>query len=320
VSVPIARFSYTSRTADEAWDTLSQMYTRAQPHTSSPEAALTVESAAVPAIAVDRVWLHAAEGAFSESPDQVNVISVLSGRISLHFGRAGAAENLPGDSYLYLPDRPADLEWDTFSALAVRLPLDAVDRAAEELTGLDPGALRFLALRPLSALKARLWLETAKMLWRQFSPPDSAAMPALVHRELVNVTAAAALSVFPNTAMTRGYIPGPGDMRPVAIRRAVAYIDAHASLPITVTDIAAAAGVGPRALRDGFRRHLDITPTAYLRRVRLDGAHRDLQDADPSTGITVDQVAARWGFPNMGRFAISYHQTYDRLPEQTLHS
>ncbi|GAB7045219.1 hypothetical protein JCM9534A_03450 [Catenuloplanes indicus JCM 9534] len=95
---------------------------------------------------------------------------------------------------------------------------------------------------------------------------------------------------------------------PVTVRRAVACIDAHA----------AAAGVSVRALQAGFRRHMDTTPLGYLRRVRLERAHRDLQAADPTTGATVTVIARGWGFTDLSRFAADYHAAFGRLPRQTL--
>jgi AraC-like DNA-binding protein len=56
----------------------------------------------------------------------------------------------------------------------------------------------------------------------------------------------------------------------------------------------------------------------YLRRVRLDGAHRDLQDADPTAGATVAAIAARWGFGPTTRFTSSYQEQYGALPSHTL--
>ncbi|PWW25268.1 prepilin-type processing-associated H-X9-DG protein [Geodermatophilus normandii] len=102
------------------------------------------------------------------------------------------------------------------------------------------------------------------------------------------------------------------------LRRAVAFVDGHASLPITVTDIARAAGVGPRALQLAFARHLGLSPTAYLRRVRLECAHRELQAADPTTGDTVAAIARRWGFARPDRFTVAYRATYGVLPSHTL--
>ena len=65
-----------------------------------------------------------------------------------------------------------------------------------------------------------------------------------------------------------------------------------------------------------FRRHLDTTPLGYLRRVRLDYAHRQLAAADPRYE-SVTAVAYRWGFSS-SRFAAYYRQAYGVLPSQTL--
>jgi transcriptional regulator GlxA family with amidase domain len=84
-----------------------------------------------------------------------------------------------------------------------------------------------------------------------------------------------------------------------------------------VAEIARAASVTPRAVQLAFRRHLDTTPTAYLRRVRLEQAHRQLRDATPGDGITVAEVAARWGF-TPSRFTERYRAAYGVLPSHTL--
>jgi AraC-like DNA-binding protein len=56
----------------------------------------------------------------------------------------------------------------------------------------------------------------------------------------------------------------------------------------------------------------------YVRLVRLRQAHLDLLAADPTTGTTVTQVAARWGFFHPGRFARYYREIYGASPYQTL--
>ncbi|GAA3451060.1 helix-turn-helix transcriptional regulator [Dactylosporangium matsuzakiense] len=63
-------------------------------------------------------------------------------------------------------------------------------------------------------------------------------------------------------------------------------------------------------MQHAFRRHLGTTPTAYLHRVRLEHAHRDLR----ATTGTVAEVARRWGFPDRCRFTVSYQAVYGRLP------
>jgi transcriptional regulator GlxA family with amidase domain len=149
---------------------------------------------------------------------------------------------------------------------------------------------------------------------------DSPLQSPLLAEDLARTVATAALHVFPNTTMTQQRSPRTGTVMPATVRRAVAHIDANAHRPLQLADIAAAAGAGARALQNGFRQHLDTTPLAYLQRVRLEAARRELLGGDPAQGDTVADVAARWGFANAGRFAAAYRALFDELPGQTLRS
>ncbi|MFG1930641.1 helix-turn-helix transcriptional regulator [Mycobacterium sp. NPDC048908] len=101
------------------------------------------------------------------------------------------------------------------------------------------------------------------------------------------------------------------------MRRAVAFVDENFHRDIGVCDIAHAVHVTPRTVQLMFRRHLGTTPMGYLRRVRLDRAHHELIDADP-TAATVSEIAARWGFGHAGRFSARYQKTYGCAPSVTL--
>jgi transcriptional regulator GlxA family with amidase domain len=108
-----------------------------------------------------------------------------------------------------------------------------------------------------------------------------------------------------------------GTAQPPLLRRAVAFIHDNAQSDIGLGDIAAAVGVTPRSVQYMFRRHLGTTPLEYLRRLRLDRAHRDLQAADPAVD-TVTAIAGRWGFTHAGRFSIAYKQAFGTEPSRTL--
>jgi AraC-like DNA-binding protein len=109
----------------------------------------------------------------------------------------------------------------------------------------------------------------------------------------------------------------PFDSSSAVLRRAVAFIDEHADRQLTVADIAAASFVTVRAVQLAFRRHLDVTPMGYLRRVRLGRAHLELLAADPARG-SVTAVAYRWKFASASRFTAYYRSTYGVLPSHTL--
>jgi transcriptional regulator GlxA family with amidase domain len=120
--------------------------------------------------------------------------------------------------------------------------------------------------------------------------------------------------------VTDGLVLKAGDTstaQPQTLRRAIAFIHDNAHRDIGVSEIAAAIGVTPRSVQYTFRRHLGTTPLEYLRRVRLDRAHRDLQRADPAVD-TVMEIAGRWRFSHPGRFSIICKQAFGTPPSATL--
>ena len=100
------------------------------------------------------------------------------------------------------------------------------------------------------------------------------------------------------------------------IRRAEEYVRAHLHHPLSVADLAAAAGVSGRTLRRTFRRHRGCSPMQFVRQLRLEAVRRDLLDA--ASGVTVSEVALRWGFDHFGRFSAHYRQAFNEHPSETL--
>ncbi|MFC5993851.1 helix-turn-helix transcriptional regulator [Pseudonocardia hispaniensis] len=96
-------------------------------------------------------------------------------------------------------------------------------------------------------------------------------------------------------------------------------IESRPEHPWTITELATSVGISVRSIEDGFRRHVGISPMGYLRRCRLDRAHGDLREASPAT-VTVGEVAYRWGFAHVGRFARAYRERFGQNPSETLRS
>lgn len=102
---------------------------------------------------------------------------------------------------------------------------------------------------------------------------------------------------------------------PRHVRHALDFMTANVDKPILIRDVAAACGVTARSLEHGFRHTMDTTPLAYLRRIRLDAARKELR----GTGVrSVSEVARRWGFVDLSRFSARYRQAFGELPSQTL--
>lgn len=230
-------------------------------------------------------------------------------------GRTVALPHMEG--VLYPVGVPTSGEYGDATFVLLRLPVGVAAELAEETTGLPAEDLRFLSMTPVSAELRRFWVRTAGFVCRELSTPGL-ELPPLVTRQFVRLVGSALLTVFPNTTMTGMRPDDGGHVGPAVLRRATAFIDAHPEDPLTVGRIAEAAGVGIRAVQSAFRRHLDVTPIGYLRRVRLERVHRDLRDGDPYDGVTVQDVARRWGFVNLGRFAAEYRAEYGETPSRTL--
>ncbi|MDF3280786.1 AraC family transcriptional regulator [Gordonia sp. N1V] len=104
---------------------------------------------------------------------------------------------------------------------------------------------------------------------------------------------------------------------PRAVRRAADLLAERADQQINIPDIADEVGLSVRSLQTGFRTHFETSPTEYLRTVRLERVRTALIDAD-ATRATVADIALRWGFVHLGRFAATYRAAYGESPATTL--
>ena len=185
-------------------------------------------------------------------------------------------------------------------------------------TRLDAGQpLEFAFDTAVSPVASAHWLRTVDLVRRVALANAHSSNGALLADELSLLVTEAALVCFANPTH-RHPDQSPKPAGPASLRRAVAFIDTHLDQPLSLADIAAAARVSPRALAQTFRRHLEDSPMAYVRRARLDRAHHDLTAARPGDGQTVTAIAARWGFYDLPRFGVTYRKVYGRPPSHTL--
>lgn len=266
----------------------------------------------------DRLRFSTAMSAGLEPVDEFLAFTPALGRTRYDVGH-DVVTTQPGRAVRYPDDVAITGRWDdAIDARMVRLPLSVVERVAEERFGPLAQRLRFTGMTPTSRPLEDAWLRTAALVHEALSGPHPLADEPLLSTHLVQTVAWAALRAFPNTTTTLAHRAGPGLVGAAVVRRAMQFIEDHASLPITVTDIATAAGVDGRSLDAGFRRHLGCTPGTHLQWVRLTAARQDLQQTDPSGGATVAQVAHRWGFARVDRFVASFRDEFGVHPEDVL--
>ncbi|ANE78570.1 hypothetical protein A7U43_03745 [Mycobacterium adipatum] len=175
---------------------------------------------------------------------------------------------------------------------------------------------RFTGLAPVTAAAGHTLAATEQFLNRILTAPEPPANRLLL-TSTARMVASAILAGFPNDLPTDGAPEGGGDAYPALLRQAVEFIRDNAAHDVGVGDVASALYLSPRTVQYMFRRHLDTTPTAYLREVRLARAREELIAGDRSI-TTVAATAARWGFAHTGRFAVLYRRTFGESPHETL--
>lgn len=253
-------------------------------------------------------------------PDDYLVILPASGVSSI--GTAGTTvATSPVMAALPAPGSALSLRCDADTAhLVVRIGRKALDVHLSRLLGrsLDHGPIRFEPAFDLSTPTASRWNFAVQMLHAELFEPGS-----LLHRgvglgQLEEFMMSSLLHAQPSNYRDLLNNPRPAERR--VVRAACEFVEQNLTRPLSVGDIAAATGVSVRSLQAQFKEDLGQTPVAYLRNRRLERARADLADASPGSGVTVTDVATRWGFSHYGRFAATYRARFGETPSQTLRS
>lgn len=240
-----------------------------------------------------------------------------------HAGRASITHRgntIPFSPTIVSPGQVVSTRWEAdASARIMRIPTKLVGDALRGELGEIPGRpVQFENLLDVRIPEVRQWLRLAS----QFT--------TLIDTGVLEVSSLAASHFEQLLAQTMVWMAKhdrtdvlharAGTAGPPTLRRAVAFCEDNAALPITVARIAEAASVSTRTLHELFRSHLGTTPLAHLRRVRLAGAHAELVAIAQgrATPRTIAHVAQRWGFVHAGRFSRAYRAEYGRFPNETM--
>jgi AraC-like DNA-binding protein len=103
---------------------------------------------------------------------------------------------------------------------------------------------------------------------------------------------------------------------PSNVRRAEEFMRGNTGAPLTIVEIARAAGCSVRALQVAFQRFRGTTPMAALRRIRLEEARAEMLRTGRSESIAC--IAAGHGFSTPSRFAQLFRRTYGIYPSEAL--
>jgi AraC-like DNA-binding protein len=227
-------------------------------------------------------------------------------------GRGGEVVTA-GSAGVNRPDAVVDLVMsDDMELVNLRVSEHDMRNACSMLIGHEPTrALRFEAHSPAGTRHIATLLRLMDQL--ASTPRYLNGAAARFERSVRDSVLFELLLAWPNNAAQ------PLDMQPVlpaTTRRARDYIHAHAAELPTVSEVAAACGVGVRALARGFEKHLGTSPLRYMQDFRLDRVREHLLAAPDDA--TVTRIALDWGFLHLGSFAVRYRERFGETPSQTL--
>lgn len=198
--------------------------------------------------------------------------------------------------------------------ILVQVPRDVVEQRA---TAWGLGRPRFASARSRDDADVGAWWQATVDLTcnlDRFGEPWLRHPAALAAMEEFLLSAFTSMLAQPQTI---GIAAERADGR--CLRRAKDYIRDHLDRALTIEEIARHACVSPRTLEAAFKRGGEPSPLAWARRQRLLAVDRVLRAAArDGERINVTEVALRYGFVHMGRFAAQYRERFGCAPSETL--
>ncbi|GAA3584903.1 AraC family transcriptional regulator [Amycolatopsis ultiminotia] len=224
---------------------------------------------------------------------------------------------VPGRAAVFTPREHTVLPgWSADAAqLCIKISRRTLEQELEALLGHPVGSwIRFAIDLDLTQGPGKSWLAAVRLLLSELEDPDSLVHRSDRHREYLERMVVGGLVLAQHHDYEDELRDPRVPARPRTIKRVVDAIEAAPEKPWPLSDMARLAEVSGRRLQQGFREHLGMTPSVYVRAVRLDRAHGDLVAGASS----VAEVANRWGFVNLGRFASAYRERFGEAPSETL--
>jgi AraC-like DNA-binding protein len=233
--------------------------------------------------------------------------------------RAGLGQPVYGTRWaagVFMPGRPVELDCgERFAQLSLMIPRDELQLELENLLGEELARpLEFSAELDLTTPGGQTMIQALRVIDGASEHESGPLAHPLAMQRLEQVLMHSLLFAQPHNHSAA--LAGPSSaagVRPVS--QAVELLRGSPAHPWTVAELAAEVSLSVRSLQEGFRRSLDTTPMAYLRRLRLEMVREEL--AAPGT-VSVTEVASRWGFVHLGRFAAAYRSEFAERPSDTM--
>ncbi|WP_207454339.1 helix-turn-helix domain-containing protein [Herbiconiux sp. SYSU D00978] len=308
----VSRYTASTSQIEAAAASMSVLYRNEMTVDAAPPARFEYEASAVSDGVLDlaRLRFLGSVRAGATAFESFVVAYPVEGRHSWKAGRESGSGSVP---FFLPPGRDLTADFDRLDLLTVSVTPEAFHRAMDSM---GRSSRELMLARPNSMRRSpRLMAATMRFVDVALRQDPTAFASPLVRAEALRQIVVAITETYGVSAEEP---QDPTVVHPRAVRRALAFMDSSAHLPVTVADVALESGLSLRGLQSAFRKQMGMSPSEYLRHVRLHGARDELLQAGDGNALTVESIALRWGFAHAGRFAAHYRSTFGEKPSETL--
>lgn len=246
-------------------------------------------------------------------PNLLLVMSATSGAANVIQNRRSSSWRA-GQTMPLSPGQETILEFDqAFAQTSLRIDVSRLQTMCARWLGYPLDRPIQLALQPLSGSIEKAWQDAIRLVVSLGS--IAGGLPHRAAESLDDFLLSLILHGHPHNFSDELASPVQAAM-PRLVAAAEQLLRERADSRVTVSEIASDLGISARSLQMGFREVKQTTPSAFLRTVRLEAAHRALKAG--TTAVSVTDVALENGFAHIGRFSAAYKAAFGETPVVTL--
>ncbi|WP_394940611.1 AraC family transcriptional regulator [Psychromicrobium sp. YIM B11713] len=206
---------------------------------------------------------------------------------------------------------------DSMDALLINVPCRSLESFSSRLAPEEQSKdLRFNPTMDLVDPAIRSWLRLIRVLMIDLDGPDSLFRTPLLSVQAEQMVIASLIHAQPNSNATAQHGSSLRNL-PRTLHNALHAMQSDPRRSWSIPELASLVGISVRTLQIQFVHEFGMGPLAKLQQIRLKNIHRALTLGSPEE-VSVTEVAMKWGFKNLGRFAAAYYRAFSEYPSDTL--
>jgi AraC-like DNA-binding protein len=226
-------------------------------------------------------------------------------------------DSSPQVASLVSPTLPLRMRWLQSPQVVLRIERDALERHCARHFGSEVRTVvEFEPAFDMTSPSALCLLPLLRLLADTLSDVTHPLRNRLAYEQFESTVFNALVYGQPNNARD-GTRATQRPLAPFYVKRVEDYIRTHLHEPLTIERLAEFSGVSASTLFSGFRNRHGVSPMAWVRQARLQQVRDELcgKRGEP---LSVTDVALKWGFFHLGRFAMEYKRSFGELPSESL--